>query len=91
MATTSSATNKKASVRWKPEMMEQLITCLHQYKTAMSYKNLDFDADKPIQYKELRLKMASLMLESQGDKHDASTGMTLGETPEAKKKPGCCK
>eukprot|EP00794_Sanderia_malayensis_P011557 gene11557-12747_t len=60
MAATSSATNKKASFRWKPEMIEQLITCLHQYKTAMSYKNLDFDADKPIQYKELRLKMATL-------------------------------
>eukprot|EP00794_Sanderia_malayensis_P013119 gene13119-14467_t len=60
MATTSSATNKKASFRLKPEMIEQLITCLHQYKTAMSYKNLEFDVDKPIQYKDLRLKMASL-------------------------------
>ena len=26
----------------------------------MTYKNLDFDADKPMQYKELRIKMASI-------------------------------
>ena len=51
---------KKKVFRWRPEMIERLIGCLHQYKTAMAYKNLDFDADKPIQYKELRLKMAAL-------------------------------
>ncbi len=51
---------KKQSFRWKPDMIENLIDCLNQYKAAMSYKSLDFDADKPIQYKELRLKMASL-------------------------------
>ena len=53
-------TRKKPYFRWRPEMIENLICCLHQYKTAMAYKNLDFDADKPIQYKELRLKMAAL-------------------------------
>lgn len=48
-------------------MKENLIDCLHQYKAAMSNKSLDFDADKPIQYKELRLKMASLYEEEDID------------------------
>ena len=39
-------------------MIERLLDSLIDYKTCMSYMNLDFDADKSIQYKELRYKMA---------------------------------
>ena len=39
-------------------MIESLLDSLIDYKTCMSYRNLDFDDDKPIQYKELRYKMA---------------------------------
>ena len=39
-------------------MIENLIGYLFEYKTLMSYKNMDFDADKPIQYKELWYKLA---------------------------------
>ena len=35
-------------------MIESLLDSLLDYKTCMSYMNLDFDADKSIQYKELR-------------------------------------
>ena len=62
---TATSSNKRAKVnekkqgfRWKPDMIDNLINCLHQYKAGMSYKSLGFDADKPIQYKELRLKMS---------------------------------
>ena len=43
-------------------MIEQLIVndCLLDYKSSMTCKNLDFDADKQIQYKELRLAMATI-------------------------------
>lgn len=41
-------------------MIETLIDGLYLYKTEMAYKNLDFDANKLIQYKELHLKMAAL-------------------------------
>ena len=39
-------------------MIESLLNSLIEYKICMSYRNLDFDADKPLQYKELRYKMA---------------------------------
>ena len=37
---------------------EQLINCLNDYKTEMAYKGLDFDADKPRLYKDIRFQMA---------------------------------
>ena len=57
--------NKKSQVkpknfRWKPPMIEHLIDCLLEYKSLMSYKGLDFDGDKPMQYRELRLKLADI-------------------------------
>ena len=46
--------------RWDTEMISQLIDCLLQYKSKMEYRSLDFDADKQIQYQELRVEMAKL-------------------------------
>ena len=45
-------------------MIEHLIDSLTEYKTNMSYKGIDFDGDKPMQYKELRLKMAEIYSEN---------------------------
>ena len=41
-------------------MMADIIDCLQEYMSAMEYKGLDFDGDKPIQYYELRLFTAKL-------------------------------
>ena len=37
-----------------------LINCLSDYKTTMPYQGVDFDCDKPRQYKMLREAMAKL-------------------------------
>ena len=37
-----------------------MINCLSDYKTTMSYQGVDFDCDKPRQYKMLREAMAKL-------------------------------
>ena len=50
----------KQYFRWSPGMIENLINCLSSYKSLMEYKSLDFDADKPAQYKHLRREMAKL-------------------------------
>ncbi len=41
-------------------MLENLIDFLSAYKSSMEYKSLDFDADKPAQYKHLRKEMVKL-------------------------------
>ena len=41
-------------------MIENLIDCLSSYKSIMEYRSLDFDVDKPAQYKHLRKEMAKL-------------------------------
>lgn len=41
-------------------MVQHLINSLLEYKQLMTYKHLDFDADKPLQYKKLRIKMAGI-------------------------------
>ena len=43
-------------------MIEHLIDSLLEYKSRMSYKSIDFEADKPIQYKEMRLSMANIYM-----------------------------
>ncbi len=50
--------SKKEQFRWNSDMVETLITCLHNYKSQMEYKNLDFDGDRPKQYSWIREKMA---------------------------------
>lgn len=49
--------------RWNTDMVENLINCLSSYKSSMEYLSLDFDADKPAQYKYLRIEMAKLYAE----------------------------
>jgi hypothetical protein len=44
-------------------MIEVLIDSLMEYKTQMSYKGIDFDGDKPMQYKEILLMMAKIYSE----------------------------
>ena len=45
-------TLQRKNFRWEIEMVENLISSIIiKYKTRMEYKNLDFDADKPAQYK----------------------------------------
>ena len=53
-------TMQRKYFRWEIEMVENLISSITECKTRMEYKNLDFDADKPAQYKELRILMAEI-------------------------------
>ena len=41
-------------------MISQLIDRLLEYKSKMEYRSLDFDADKQIQYQELRVEMGRI-------------------------------
>ena len=40
--------------QWNPEMTENLIKCLQNYKLMMRYKSKDFDEDRPAQYRFIR-------------------------------------
>ena len=51
---------KTQTARWSTEMVRDLIKCLQNYKTMLSYKGCDFDADRPLQYREIRKSMANL-------------------------------
>ena len=51
---------QRKNFQWETDMIEHLIDCLLDYKSSMTLKNLDFDADKPMQYKQVRLAMASI-------------------------------
>ena len=55
----------RKSFLWEPNMIEHLIDFLLQYKASMLYKSPDFDADKPMQYKELRILMAGIYEETE--------------------------
>ncbi len=50
--------SKKKQFRWNADMVDVLITCLHNYKSQMEYKNVDFDGDRPMQYTRVREEMA---------------------------------
>ena len=49
---------KKKGFRCSSEMIANLVTCLMAYKARMEYQALDFDGDRPAQYKELIKKRA---------------------------------
>ena len=51
---------KTQTARWSTEMVRDLIKCLQNYQTMLSYKGCDFDADRPLQYREIRKSMAKL-------------------------------
>ena len=40
--------------KWTSELIESLITSLAAFETRMEYNNVDFNADKPRQYEEIR-------------------------------------
>ena len=42
------------------KMVSQLIECLAAYKFRMEYQNKDFDAERPVQYKEIRREIEKL-------------------------------
>ena len=46
--------------RWEPEHIDELLTCMLEFKTKMLYNCKDFDADKPLLYSEIRTSMAKL-------------------------------
>ncbi len=47
--------------RYETDMIEHLTGCLLDYKSSMTYKNLDFDADKQMQYiHTVRFAMATI-------------------------------
>ena len=51
---------QRKSFRFSDEMIDNLITCLLEYKVKCEYANIDFDADKPVQYRAIREEMAKL-------------------------------
>ena len=63
-ACSSTSLKKRKHFRWDSIMIEHLIDSLLEYKSRMSYKSIDFDADRPIQYKEMRLSMANIYMET---------------------------
>ena len=52
---------EEENFRWNMEMIEQLVKFLQAYKSKMEYQNLDFDGDRPAQYKELRIQILYLV------------------------------
>ncbi len=46
-------------------MIQNLIKFLYSYKTRLSYNGVDFDADRPLQYREVRKSMAKLYEDDQ--------------------------
>ena len=56
MATTSATitaakkSNKRQSLMWIPKTVEDLIQSIQSYEASMTFKNLDFGAEKAAQY-----------------------------------------
>ena len=57
---TSRESSKKQSFKWTPEMVENLIESIKSFEASMTFKNLDFDADKAAQYSAVRETMADI-------------------------------
>ena len=65
---TSSSKRKetKTCFRWSVLHIEQLIDCISAYKSKMTFMGLDFEADKPRMYSEVRVMMVELYAEFLG-------------------------
>ena len=58
---TTRKSSKKHSFKWTPEMVEEdLIQSVQSFKASMTFKNLDFDADKATQYSAVGETMAAI-------------------------------
>ena len=51
---------KAKAFRFKDEHIDNLISCLLNYKVKCEFDNIDFDADKPTQYTKIRDDMAGI-------------------------------
>ena len=60
LASGSQMSVKKKQFRWTSEMVHELLSLLKTYKTKMEYQGIDFDGDRPSQYKELKEGMAKI-------------------------------
>ena len=60
MTSTTKKSSKRLSFKWTPEMVENLIESIKSFKASMTFKNLDFDADKAAQYSAVRETMAAI-------------------------------
>ena len=67
MATTSTTRkrSKKHSFKWILEMVENLIESIKSFKASITFKNLDFDADKAAQYLAVRETMAAIYCDNE--------------------------
>ena len=64
MAGKEKTSPQNGNFRWSAEMVKDLICTLKSYKCRLDYKGIDFDADRPLQYRELRKEMAKLYEEN---------------------------
>ena len=55
--------SKKKQFKWTSEMVHNLLTCLAAYKAKMEFEGLDFDGDRPSQYREVRKEMSKIYAE----------------------------
>ncbi|XP_057305334.1 uncharacterized protein LOC130642262 [Hydractinia symbiolongicarpus] len=69
-------------------MVFNLINCLLDYKAKCEFENIDFDADKPMQYKVIRTELAKLYQNEEevfGPVEDTSTELSQENVREMKK------
>ena len=59
------ATASTKAFRFQDEHIENLISCLLNYKIKCELDNIDFDADKPAQYSKIREGMADIYKEEE--------------------------
>ena len=58
MAEAQPQKEKRRPFRWNSRLMSELVDLLLDYKTTCEYRNVDFEADRTVQYQHLRKKMA---------------------------------
>ena len=59
---------KTLQFKWNPEITENFVKCIQNYKTMMCYKSKDFGADRPVTYMLFREGMACIY--GRGTKED---------------------
>ena len=57
---TTRKSSKRHSFKWTPEMVEDLIQSVKSFKAFMTFKSLDFDADKAAQYSAVGETMGAI-------------------------------